>query len=144
MKKNYTIKDLLVLLLGKVWYIVAASIVCAILALFVSKFVMSKQYQSHVSMYVKSADNQSTGQDKTNVDLQDINASKSLVQTYIVILTDDPVMNEVSDKLLEMYTPEQLAPYFTVIPTAWNMVVTIEAKKILDSSPMLANLHKLL
>ena len=114
MKKNYTIKDLLVLLLGKVWYIVAASIVCAILALFVSKFVMSKQYQSHVSMYVKSADNQSTGQDKTNVDLQDINASKSLVQTYIVILTDDPVMNEVSDKLLEMYTPEQLAPYFTV------------------------------
>ena len=60
MKKNYTIKDLLVLLLGKVWYIVAASIVCAILALFVSKFVMSKQYQSHVSMYVKSADNQST------------------------------------------------------------------------------------
>ena len=45
MKKNYTIKDLLVLLLGKVWYIVAASIVCAILALFVSKFVMSKQYQ---------------------------------------------------------------------------------------------------
>lgn len=114
MKKNYTIKDLLVLLLGKVWYIVAASIVCAILALFVSKFVMSKQYQSHVSMYVKSADNQSMGQDKTNVDLQDIDASKSLVQTYIVILTDDPVMNEVSDKLLEMYTPEQLAPYFTV------------------------------
>ena len=79
MKKNYTIKDLLVLLLGKVWYIVAASIVCAILALFVSKFVMSKQYQSHVSMYVKSADNQSTGQDKTNVDLQDINASKTLL-----------------------------------------------------------------
>ena len=25
-----------------------------------------------------------------------------------------------------------------VIPTAWNMVVTIEAKNILDSSPMLA------
>lgn len=97
MKKNYTIKDLLVLLLGKVWYIVAASIVCAILALFVSKFVMSKQYQSHVSMYVKSADNQSTGQDKTNVDLQDINASKSLYRPILIILTDDPVMNEVSD-----------------------------------------------
>lgn len=96
---------------------------CAILALFVSKFVMSKQYQSHVSMYVKSADNQSTGQDKTNVDLQDINASKSLVQTYIVILTDDPVMNEVSDKLLEMYTPEQLAPYFTVTSGRVSMMV---------------------
>ena len=33
---------------------------------------------------------------------------------------------------------------FSAIPTVWNMVVTIEAKNILDSSPMLANLHKLL
>lgn len=114
MKKEYTIKDLLVLLLGKVWYIIGASLICAFLALFVSKFVMSEKYESHISMYVKSADAQQSGQDKTNVDLQDINASKSLVQTYIVILTDDPVMNEVSDKLLEMYSPEELSKYFTV------------------------------
>ena len=113
MKKSYTIKDLVFLFLSHIWWIVAAAVVGAVLTFTYTKFAVAKQYQSNISMYVKNSDEQNN-QQQGGINNNDLNVSKSLVSTYIVILNNDVVMDEVGDKLLKKYSEDELAEYFTI------------------------------
>ena len=112
MKKSYTIKDLIFLMLGHIWWIIAAAIVGAAGTFGVSRFVIPKEYQSNISMYVKNSENQE--QQQQGINNNDLTVSKSLVSTYIVILNNDVVMDKVGTKLLKQYSEEELQQYFTV------------------------------
>lgn len=111
MNKGYTIKDIFELMLSKLWLLLLLLVVGGAAAFSVSKFVMPLQYESYTSMYVK---NNTALTDKEGVNLSDLNASKSLVSTYIAVLQDDAVMESVGDVLLQNYEEKQLSKAFTV------------------------------
>lgn len=112
MKKSYTIKDLIFLFLGHIWWIICAAVVGAAGTFLVSSYVIPQQFQSNISMYVKNSEKQN--QEQQGINNNDLTVSKSLVSTYIVILNNDVVMDEVGNQLAKEYTEEELSRYFTL------------------------------
>ena len=112
MSKKYTIKDLIFLLLNKLLFLICALIIGAGSAFSVSKFFIAPKYQSNVSLYVKNSNDNSTTKKTQGVDANDLTVSKSLVSTYIVILNSDTVMDKISEKLLKVYSEDELKSYF--------------------------------
>lgn len=95
MSDMYTLQDLLYLL-GRKWKGIAASVCAGLIVFFlISAFVLPKQYMSTVELYVNSNTTVQNG-DK---DLNDINASQKLVNTYIVILQNEEVLSQVAARL---------------------------------------------
>lgn len=94
------------------WLILATSVVCAVVTLAVTFFLITPEYQSSVMFYVN---NGVTAVDEiyTGISSGDILASKSLVESYIVILDTRETRNEIiaysgvnrtDDELAEMIT----------------------------------------
>lgn len=79
----------------------AVGLICAVL---ISMFVLPKKYTSSVSLYVNN------GQPVLNnaLNVNDINASQKLVGTYIVILQDEHVMEQVAEQLSRPVSAAQL------------------------------------
>lgn len=80
----------------------AVGLICAVL---ISMFVLPKKYTSSVSLYVNN------GQPILNnaLNMNDINASQKLVGTYIVILQDEHVMDQVAEQLSRPVSAAKLA-----------------------------------
>ena len=112
MNKKYTIKDLFFLLLGRLPFLILALIVGAGAAFTVTKFWIPPKYQSNVSLYVKNSSENSTEQNNV-LNQNDLSVSKSLVSTYIVILNNDVVMDEVSTELLKSHDISELESDFS-------------------------------
>ncbi len=110
MKKTYSIKDLIRLLMSHIWLIVIVTILGGAAAFAFSKYVLPLKYSSHITMYVQSY----TGITENNNNANNISNSKQLVNTYMEVLKDDAVMNAVGDKLLEQYDKEDLEKYLSV------------------------------
>lgn len=113
MDDSYSILDLIGLMISKIWLIILLAVLGGSSAFFVSKFVMSPKYEAYTTMYVKNNNALSTEQ-KNNVDLNDLNASKSLVSTYIAVLKSNAVMEKVGSEMLEMYIESDIAPFFSI------------------------------
>ena len=111
MKSGYTIKSIFRLLLSKLWLIIALMVVGGGAMFCISKFMMPLKYQSYTSMYVKNS-NEAIITDGVN--LNDLNASKSLLDTYIAVLQDDAVIEAVGDELLKNHTIDELDGIFSV------------------------------
>lgn len=97
---------MLLVLLKKAWLLLLCAAAGFILLFMLAKFVLPRQYTSSVSMYVNN------NTDKTPitnaVNINDINASQKLVNTYIVILQDDEVLLDIAQQLTESYGIEAL------------------------------------
>lgn len=79
------------------------AIVFAVCAALFSKFWITPKYSSNISLYVTNNTNTNTG----NVDYNDIYASQKLAETYIVILGDYTVKEQVAAKLhTQMSVPQ--------------------------------------
>lgn len=111
MKNGYTIKSIFQLLVSKLWLILTMMIVGGGTMFCVSKFMMPLKYQSYTSMYVKNS-NETIITDGVN--LNDLNASKSLLDTYIAVLQDDAVIEVIGDELLKKHTADELDGIFSV------------------------------
>lgn len=112
MENEYTIKQLFQIFISKIWLIIILIIVGGGAAFGISKFMMPLEYQSYTSMYVRN--NTATSETANGVNVNDLNASKSLVGTYIAILQDDAVMEKVGDALLQKYSADELSGIFTI------------------------------
>jgi capsular exopolysaccharide synthesis family protein len=108
--ETISIQHILSLMLARIWWIIVLFLVGAGVAFGVTKCFMPLKYQSYISMYVKSKTSDSDG----DANMNDLSASKSLVSTYIVVLQDDTVMNELSDQLLKEYGEERLSQVFSI------------------------------
>ena len=76
----------------------------------VSYYLIAPKYTSSVSMYVNNTNGSGAG--VTNgININDINASQKLVDTYIVILRNNEVMNAVAEQLEKEFTSEQFQEY---------------------------------
>lgn len=97
------VKELLLLLLHNIMWIILAAVVATAIAFGITWFAMTPKYTSSVSLYVNS-----TTQDTGAINLNEINASQKLVNTYIVVLKNDEVMERVAEQLMSEYTAESL------------------------------------
>ena len=95
-QEELSLKDIFGLLISKIWLIIILGAVGFVIAFCISKFVMPLKYSSSVSMYVKST----ATKEEQNVNLNELNASKSLVTTYIVVLKNTSVLKEVGNELI--------------------------------------------
>lgn len=111
MKNTYTIRNLIALLISKLWFIIVVTVVFGLCTFCAAEFVMPEKYESYTTMYVKNNNAVSTEQEN-NVDLNDLNASKSLASTYITVLKSNAVMEQVGVRLLENYDENTLSDFF--------------------------------
>lgn len=111
MNESYSIKDIISLLLSKLWLLIVVTIIGGAAAFCFSKFVLPLKYSSHISMYVQSY----TGISE-NANLQNnISNSKQLVNTYMEVLKDDAVMNAVGERLKEQFDEYTLSNNFGLV-----------------------------
>ncbi len=134
------LKRILDALLHRVWSILFASVVGALLVFAITYFFVTPQYESAVMFYVNNS-SISVGGTSLSIDSSDISASKSLVNTYIVILNTDETMSDVIDyakvrrgsrELKDMITAEAVddTEVFRVVVTSADPA---EANKIADA-----------
>lgn len=97
-QEELSLKDIFGLLISKIWFIIILGAVGFVVAICISKLVMPLKYSSTVSMYVKS----NAHKEEQNVNINELNASKSLVSTYIVVLKNSTVLKEVGNQLINM------------------------------------------
>lgn len=101
LEETLDLKELLLILYKRLPIIIGGSLLGMVLAFVISFFVLTPKYTSSVSMYV----NNSTEMVAANaVNINDINAAQKLVNTYIVILQDDEVMEQVAALIHEEYS----------------------------------------
>lgn len=106
--------DLLYLLLSKLHYIVLLGALGFLVGFGIAKFVLPVKYTSDVSLYVNNAMTLEQQMGNGVANGSDINAAKLLASTYIVILKNDEIYEEVAKRLLEEYHTEDLQKMFTV------------------------------
>lgn len=99
------LREIIQVLWRKAIWIVVAALLCGAITYGVSQYMIAPQYTSSVSLYVN---NSTQANDLNAVNINDINASQKLVNTYIVILQNDEVLQEVVDQLMEEYTQSSL------------------------------------
>jgi len=76
-----------------VW-IVAATLICAVLGFCYSKFLITPQYEASVNMIVNTRSDNAG-----NVTNDNITSAKNMVSTYAIIIKSNRVLNEVIEKL---------------------------------------------
>ncbi len=111
MKNKYSFSNIVNMFYNKYYIVLLCAVLCGILSFVFSKFIMPKKYESFTSLYVKNMSEDSTA---NNVNLSDLNASKSLVETYIEVLNSNALMNNVSDALCAKYSMEKLSDVFEI------------------------------
>ena len=107
------LRDLFAFLLSKIWIIILVSILAGAIGFAYSSLVMPLKFESYTTMYVKNVNQNRVARDE-NLNLNDINASKSLVNTYIAVLNSNAVMDEIGEELLKLYKEEDLAYVFPI------------------------------
>ena len=107
------LRDLFAFLLSKIWIIILVSILAGAIGFAYSSLVMPLKFESYTTMYVKNVNQNGVARDE-NLNLNDINASKSLVNTYIAVLNSNAVMDEIGEELLKLYKEEDLAYVFPI------------------------------
>lgn len=110
MKDEYNLKKLFDLMIRKLWIIALAAIVCGGVAFYYASYHVPLKYQSYASIYVKNTEKQ----ESSGVSANDLNTSRSMADTVIVILQEDGVMEAVGEKLLQVYSEETVSEIFPV------------------------------
>ena len=90
------LKRLFGALMKKAWLIGIVAVLCAVAVFFATVFWVAPKYQSTAMFYVNN-NSFSLGETSLSISSADISASKSLVNTYIVILNTRESINDVID-----------------------------------------------
>lgn len=117
----------------KIWVIVFATVAAAILSFLVTKFLITPQYVSTATLYVQNTENR---QIDVGINMVDLTAAIKLVDTYIVVMESDLVMDEVSQNIGGRYTGEEIREMFSAASEKETEVLRINVK---NEDPVMAN-----
>ena len=81
-------------LLSKLNIILISAFTFSLVFILVTMFAIPKKYESRISLYVNV-----TQDERDSINMSEINASKSLVSTYMTFIKSNRVLNQVKDKL---------------------------------------------
>lgn len=104
MNESLTVQQIFRVLLRKWWIILISVIVCGSIAFTYSTYVVQPQYTSIGTMVVNNKQNRET----TAININDINASQKLVNTYAIILKSTAFVNRVKEKIDLNYSVSQI------------------------------------
>ena len=124
-KEDYVEIDLLRLMKAlwrRAWAIVLTMLLCGAAAFLCTYFLITPLYSARALMYVN---NSSIPVDSTSVSLSDLSASKTLVDTYIVILKTRLTLNEVIEQAELNYTYEDLQDMISASPVNSTEILEI-------------------
>ncbi len=99
--EELNLKRLVEIIFKNIGAIVAVTLIAGILAFVYSETMIVPEYESAVSIYV----NNKKMEDRQQILSSDIAASQMLVDTYVVIVKSDTVLNEVAARLEEEGIP---------------------------------------
>lgn len=105
--KEINLGDILSLIIKNIKIILVCVIIGGMGSFIISYFFISPKYISNTSLYVNNKESQSGNA----LNISDLTASQKLVNTYIVILKDDEVLNKVVERLFQEYSVEDLDKY---------------------------------
>ncbi len=125
-QEELSLKQIFDILISKIWLIILMGVLGLLIAFGVSKFIMPVLYRSSVSLYVKS-----NADKKENMSVSEINASKSLVETYIVVLKNNTVLKEVGNNLINNVDEDKIRKCFSITDEG-----TIDTSSILSCVSM--------
>ena len=122
----------------KAWLVALVGIVCAVAVLLGTILFITPEYQSSAMFYVN---NSSVSVGNISFSPSDLNASRDLVDSYIVILKSRTSLNDVIDYAEVALTPSQLANMISAAPVnsteIFEVVVTstdrYEAERIANA-----------
>ena len=112
-EQEINLSDLFYLLLSKLHFIILLGLIGLVLGFTVAKFILPEKYTSSISIYVNSSSNFAQ-QNQGSIDQTTLNSSRMIAGTYIVILNDDIVYEQVSDYLLTQFEISDLEKVFTI------------------------------
>lgn len=95
------------ILLHCFWLIIGAAIIGALIACLLTKALITPQYAASASLYVYNTDHRET------ITQSDITTSQKLVETYIVIMQSDAVLNQVAEESRLGYTAKEIREMFS-------------------------------
>ena len=98
---NY--RALLLFMLKRAWIIALVVLLFAAGAFYVSKLLITPEYKATIRLYVNNRIEASS-----SLTSSDVSASKSLVDTYITIISSDSVIDVISEKTGGKYTGTQI------------------------------------
>ena len=128
-RKNQEIEinlgEIFYLLLSKLHIIILTGVIGMFCGYAFAKLALPIKYTSSISIFVNSSASDTVTE---NANQSDLTAAQSLAETYIVILDDDVVYDEVSEMLLEAYNASDLEKYFSI--TYSNGTASIKADSI--------------
>ncbi|MEG2000546.1 MAG: Wzz/FepE/Etk N-terminal domain-containing protein [Evtepia sp.] len=104
MNTEIDLKQMFLIVWHKLWLVVLSTLVMGLGAFLISRFALTPMYTATASMYVYSEGSRSGG----DITGSELDTSQKLVQTYIVILTSNSVLNQVSAQLDNAYTPAEI------------------------------------
>ena len=139
--EEISFKRLTEILMQSISMIVAVTIIVGIIAFVYSETMVVPEYESTVSLYV----NNESGKNTDKILGTDITASQMLVDTYIIIIKSNTVLNEVCEKLeeqgIEGYDAESLAKKINASATNETEIFAVTVR---DTNPkhtyMIANI----
>lgn len=139
--EEISFKRLTEILMQSISMIVAVTIIVGIIAFVYSETMVVPEYESTVSLYV----NNESGKNTDKILGTDITASQMLVDTYIIIIKSNTVLNEVCKKLeeqgIEGYDVESLAKKINASATNETEIFGVTVR---DTNPkhtyMIANI----
>lgn len=115
---GYDIRQLISLLLSKIWLIIVCAILFGTCSFLYTKFLVPLKYESYTSLYVRSdrvTATSTTQEENTNsVNLSNLTFSKSLVDTYVVVLKSNSVMDKIGNLLVLEFDEETLSSVFRI------------------------------
>ncbi len=134
-EQEINLQEIFFLLLSKFKFILLLTVLFGGALFCYSKFWLPVQYTSSISIYVKNSSADTINNTATSSDLT---AAQKLATTYIVILDNDVVYDEVSKMLLESYGSAQLKRFFNIEKDAnGNEYITAsQIRKLVKASPL--------
>ena len=121
----------------RIWIVIAATLLCGLLAFVTAKFIITPTYQSSARMYV----NNTTERTSNTITSAEITAAKNLLDVYIVILNSESTLDAVIEEANLPYTTRYLAGMISAKAVSSTEVFEItatstdpaEAKLIVDT-----------
>lgn len=116
------IKELIMVLLKKVWVIIIATIFCAIIAFAISKFRIEPKYESTTKLYlIANSDNQT-------VTYSDIQVGSQLTNDYMALVKSRPVLEDTISELNLDATTKELEDLISVSNPANTRIIEVTVK----------------
>lgn len=129
---SLSLKDLLSLIWKNISLIIALAVLGGTIGFSLAKWVITPKYTSSLTMYVNGSTDST---DSRSLNLNEINAAQKMVNTYIVILQDNDVIQNVANQLSKEYSKGFLQQYVSYVDSAEGSQISVDSlKKFLSLS----------